>query len=281
MHEGFEISGKSKVVFHHRDYRLQNIFTYYQIKDTKHIYISTYNFNFEDKGPDSPYDLLKKAAKEGVMVTLVYACEHKDIFTPDIEFKKLIKCIQLNENNLVNHSKIIILDSVGYIGSANFSKSSDFNFECGTILYDRADIKNLKNLFKKVLIAEKKEKYNREKLGLEIIDEIEFQSIELYDLIEAKKFDKNSYVNCINKIVESNHSVLKDIYGIVFEEDYINYLKEIKDQLNTVVKLSDNDKDELKEILSKIIDTCSIATDQIYSFAESIGMIKLADKHYK
>ncbi|WP_180228112.1 phospholipase D-like domain-containing protein [Bacillus wiedmannii] len=281
MHEAFEISGKSKVVFHHKDHRLRNIFTEYQIKDTKHIYISTYNFNFEDKGPDSPYVLLKKAAIEGVMVTLVYACEHNNIFTPDEEFKKLIKCIHLNENNLVNHSKIIILDSVAYVGSANFSKSSDFNFECGTILFNRADIKNLRNLFKKVLIAGRTEKYNREELGLEIIDEIECLSMELSDLIEAKIFDKNMYSNCINKIVESNHSVLNDIYGIAFGESDLNYLREIKKQLNTGVELSDDETDELKYILKEFINLCYNATNDIYSLIESIGMIKLADKHYK
>ncbi|HDR8220230.1 TPA: hypothetical protein QC102_004728, partial [Bacillus cereus] len=84
----------------------------------------------------------------------------------------------------------------------------------------------------------------------------------------SKKFDKNSYANCINKIVESNHSILKDIYGIVYEEDHINYLKKIKNQLNTVVKLSENDTDELKDILSEIIDYCYIAIGQIYSFKD-------------
>ncbi|WP_180236029.1 phospholipase D-like domain-containing protein [Bacillus wiedmannii] len=280
MHEEFEVNGKSKVVFHHKDHRLRNIFTNYQIKDTKHIYISTYNFNFEDKEPDSPYDILKKAAKEGVMVTLVYACEHNGIFTPDEEFKKLIKCIHLNKNNLVNHSKIIILDSVAYVGSANFSKNSDFNFECGTLLFDRADIKNLRDLFKKVLIAGKAEKYYREKLGLEIIDEIESQSIELSDLIKAKIFDKNRYYNCIYKIVESDHSVLNVIYGIDFDEKSLNYLRGILNLLKTGVELSDNEVDDLQDILLEFIDFCYLARDQIYTLIETLGMKELADKHY-
>ncbi|CAM3886299.1 hypothetical protein BAQ48_02310 [Bacillus luti] len=75
MNETFQIKGEANIIFHHRDHRLHNIFTADQILDTRHIFVSTYNFNFLDKSLDSPYDLLKKAAMRGVIVTLVYASE--------------------------------------------------------------------------------------------------------------------------------------------------------------------------------------------------------------
>ncbi|MFT0562238.1 phospholipase D-like domain-containing protein [Bacillus cereus] len=281
MNETFQIKGEANIIFHHRDHRLHNIFTADQILDTRHIFVSTYNFNFLDKSLDSPYDLLKKAAMRGVIVTLVYASEFKDSFSPDEEFRKLIKCIKLKEKNLVNHSKIIILDSVAYIGSANFSKGSENNYECGTLLHDKKDIRNLRELFKKVLIVGKKENYKRELLGLEMIDEIESLSGELSDLIEEKKYNKHWYIYCINEIVESKFNLLEDIYGVIYKREIINNLNEIKEELIAGAELSDIDIDELQRNLDIVNSFCCDAINHVYYHIQHGKMMDFIERHYR
>lgn len=45
--------------------------------------------------------------------------------------------------NFDNHSKIIMTNNVGYIGSANFSSESSSNFECGVIIRDKLVLKQI------------------------------------------------------------------------------------------------------------------------------------------
>lgn len=45
--------------------------------------------------------------------------------------------------NFDNHSKIIMTNNVGYVGSANFSSESSSNFECGVIIRDKQVLKQI------------------------------------------------------------------------------------------------------------------------------------------
>lgn len=49
--------------------------------------------------------------------------------------------------NFENHSKIIMTDTIAYIGSANFSSESSKNFECGVLIKDRQIIDQIEREF--------------------------------------------------------------------------------------------------------------------------------------
>lgn len=49
--------------------------------------------------------------------------------------------------NFGNHSKIIMTDSIAYIGSANYSSESSDNFECGILISDRQIIDKIEREF--------------------------------------------------------------------------------------------------------------------------------------
>lgn len=49
--------------------------------------------------------------------------------------------------NFENHSKIIMTDSIAYIGSANYSSESSENFECGILISDRQIIDKIEREF--------------------------------------------------------------------------------------------------------------------------------------
>lgn len=280
MFKSFDVIGESRVIFHHLNNRLKHIFTNEQIRDTNHIFISTYNFNFIDKGEETAYKMLKDAALKGVLVTLVYALE-KDGVLPDEEFIKLIKCIKMDNENNKNHSKLIILDSVAYIGSANFTNGSDFNYEVGTLLFDKTDINKLRMIFIELFISNKKSHYLRHPLGLEVLYSIFYNLEELFDLVEKNLINSNEAKKQIVEIISSNFYELEEIYGVFYNQDIINFLKKIKLKIDTKTDLSQVEIEDLIYNLNTLYEfTCS-AINHINILIEQRGIMNLIEQHYK
>lgn len=115
-------------------------------KETKNIYIATYNFNFRDKFERSFYKELSNLANSGVEVNLLYAImtfSEEDKLEIEEIFKNFVLCAELKSN----HSKLFITDDFAYIGSANFSFNSDKNYECGVIFESKEIINQIKKDF--------------------------------------------------------------------------------------------------------------------------------------
>ncbi|MDR4946508.1 phospholipase D-like domain-containing protein [Neobacillus cucumis] len=114
-------------------------------KETKAIYIATYNFNF-NQYEKSFYQKLSNLANLGVRVNLLYAkMTHADEDTLEVEeiFKNFVLCAKLTSN----HSKLFIMDDFAFIGSANFSFGSNNNYECGVIFENREIISELRKFY--------------------------------------------------------------------------------------------------------------------------------------
>lgn len=115
-------------------------------KETKRIYIATYNFNFRDKYEKSFYMQLSKLANLGVDINLLYAkmtfAEEDKLVIEEI-FKHFVLCAELP----TNHSKMFITDDFAFIGSANFSFGSNNNYESGVIFTDKNIISELSKFY--------------------------------------------------------------------------------------------------------------------------------------
>ncbi|MDR4928274.1 phospholipase D-like domain-containing protein [Peribacillus simplex] len=109
------------------------------IKDSKSLFISTYNIDFR---------LFEKVDKNTEIEVITSIPSVKNIYW----YIKGLKELHTNFNkvstyiNLDNHSKIIITDTKAYVGSANFTKYSKNNFECGLII-DGDNINKVIDLF--------------------------------------------------------------------------------------------------------------------------------------
>ncbi|WP_391732179.1 phospholipase D-like domain-containing protein, partial [Streptomyces sp. NPDC014685] len=120
-------------------------------KDTKSIFIATYNFNFRDKYEKSFYRELSNLANLGIDVRILYAkmsFAKEDTLEIEEIFKKFVLCAELP----TNHSKIFIADNFAYIGSANFSFGSNTNYECGVIFNNIEVITEIRKLYGRELL---------------------------------------------------------------------------------------------------------------------------------
>lgn len=112
-------------------------------KGTKQIHIVTYNFNFRDKYERTFYRELSNLANSGVDVNLLYAImtfSEEDKLEIEEIFTNFVLCAELKSN----HSKLFITDDFAYVGSANFSFSSDKNYECGVVFENKEIIEQIK-----------------------------------------------------------------------------------------------------------------------------------------
>lgn len=115
-------------------------------RETKKIYIATYNFNFRDKYERSFYRQLSNLANLGVDVNLLYSkmtFSAEDKLEIEDIFKNFVLCAELP----TNHSKLFIADDFAFIGSANFSFGSNNNYESGVILTDKKIISELRKFY--------------------------------------------------------------------------------------------------------------------------------------
>ncbi|MDR9744407.1 phospholipase D-like domain-containing protein [Paenibacillus taichungensis] len=115
-------------------------------KETKNIYIATYNFNFRDKYERSFYMQLSNLANLGIDVNLLYAkmtFSSEDRLEIEEIFKNFVLCAELP----TNHSKLFIADDFAFIGSANFSFGSNNNYESGVIFNDDKIISELRKFY--------------------------------------------------------------------------------------------------------------------------------------
>lgn len=121
-------------------------------KETKAIYIATYNFNF-NQYEKSFYQRLSDLANLGVEINLLYAkmtYADEDKLKIDEIFKNFVLCAQLT----TNHSKLFITDDFAFIGSANFSFGSNNNYECGVLFDNKEIISSIRNIYLRELLEE-------------------------------------------------------------------------------------------------------------------------------
>lgn len=115
-------------------------------RETKAIYIATYNFNFRDKYERTFYKQLSNLANSGIDVNLLYSkmtfSDEDKLEIEDI-FKNFVLCAELT----TNHSKLFITDDFAFIGSANFSFGSNNNYESGVIFSDKEIISELRKFY--------------------------------------------------------------------------------------------------------------------------------------
>lgn len=119
-------------------------------RETKSIYIATYNFNF-NQYEKSFYQKLANLANLGVDVQLLYAkMTHAPEDKLEIEeiFKNFVLCAELK----TNHSKLFITDDFAFIGSANFSFGSNNNYESGVIFDNKEIIFEIRSYYMGVLL---------------------------------------------------------------------------------------------------------------------------------
>ncbi|USK62315.1 phospholipase D-like domain-containing protein [Peribacillus asahii] len=137
-------------------------------RDTKSIYIATYNFNFKDRYERTFYKELSKLADLGVDINLLYA---KMTFSNDdkLEIEEIFKNFVLCAKLPTNHSKLFITDDFAFIGSANFSFGSNMNYESGVIFKNKEIISEITKFYCE-----------------ELLDKSEFTNIpECFDPFEA------------------------------------------------------------------------------------------------
>ncbi|NHN33124.1 phospholipase D-like domain-containing protein [Paenibacillus agricola] len=115
-------------------------------KETKAIFIATYNFNFQSKYEKTFYRELSKLADLGIDISLLYSkmtYSEKDKLEVEEIFKNFVLCAEL----VSNHSKLFIADDFAFIGSANFSFGSNNNYECGVIFTDKKIISEIRKYY--------------------------------------------------------------------------------------------------------------------------------------
>src|SRR6187402_3419356 len=115
----------------------KNLSSYQEITDSlqtaKFIKISTYNI--PSRFPYYKYPWNRDAAKRKINDYFSKLAPDKYNINTQIYF------------NVTNHSKIILTDKLAYIGSANFSKESDQNFEAGIIITAPEIIRQIETQF--------------------------------------------------------------------------------------------------------------------------------------
>jgi|GEM_PF-6282829 len=152
------------------------------IQDSKHISIATYNISKEAEELITLLKSLPASAKvrfvtnvPGRYHTYFYEKNKKDARDAlKNYFSKLapgrFKCDIDVYFNFNNHAKILLTDTHGYIGSANFSSESKNNFEAGILIRSAEKIRDVENELFDEIIADSRRYLGdfAEGLGLEL-----------------------------------------------------------------------------------------------------------------
>lgn len=243
-------------------------------RETKAIYIATYNFNFRDKYEKSFYKQLSNLANLGVDVNLLYSkMTYNDEDKLEIEeiFKSFVLCAELT----TNHSKLFIADDFAFIGSANFSYGSNNNYESGVIFNDKEIISEIRKFYMEELL-EKSEFTNVP----EYFDPFDFLPGILKDVKELGKIERKEDLY----IDKTKHSIpklrfLDDLekdleklgYPIPINFDWWHLYTQLYEGNHVPDIIFHNFKSYLHEISSFLVDVTTYINEQY----ESIGRIEL------
>lgn len=160
-------------------------------EETEDICIATYNFNFRDQYEKSFYKHLSRLANLGVNINLLYSkmtFSEEERFALEEVFKNFVMCAELKSN----HSKLFLTDDIAYIGSANFSFSSNNNYESGVIFTNKDIILEIRKYFFE-----------------ELIDKSEFTNV-------PESFDPFDFLpNIISSVEKLHETEIGDLYGKV------------------------------------------------------------------
>lgn len=140
MYKEIDLGNKNKIVFFHDINFWDNLLTKVA-QESSFLDIVTYNFKFQHQGENSFYNKLLSLAEQGIYIRLMYAPEASDDSNFDEVFSNDILCVSVPHN----HSKIFLTDKIAYIGSANFSFGSNFNYECGFLTENEEIIKKIQD----------------------------------------------------------------------------------------------------------------------------------------
>lgn len=126
LYKEIDLGDGNKIIFF-RNINLWDKLLPTSFSETKYLDVVTYNFNFECKSEKSMYTRLLSIAEKGIIVRLFYSPKPSDDKYVDDFFLEEILNVKVPDN----HSKIFLTDHIAFIGSANFSLSSNNNYECG------------------------------------------------------------------------------------------------------------------------------------------------------
>jgi hypothetical protein len=178
--------------------------------------------------------------------------------------------------NFGNHGKIIMTDTVAYVGSANYSEESQNNSEFGFICRDNEFVTFLKS---------------------EVLPEIESASVPYYEynytgLILEANMVVSAVFNLYNELHEETYALHDDIDGEWFyyieHEDTLNTktleaINEVLNSANTIARdiydavdgitgSDDDELDKINELYENLLDLAKTAessstSDEIYELA--------------
>jgi len=132
-----------------------------------------------------------------------------------------------------NHSKIIMTERIGYIGSANFSEESSKNWECGILVRDPASLRRISAF----------------------VDEIEKDSVRYYGREMIERIFP--LLNARQQLLELNGRLANDFASIEAQE-IKHAIAHLRDAIAKTDGAFDEDNYEFGPIYSRI-DDCELA----------------------
>ncbi|MEY2304335.1 hypothetical protein [Bacillus tropicus] len=252
---------KGKIVLNKDKSNFYNVIQ--SFKTSKKLLVSTYSIDFrlfKDINPDTQLEVVINIPS---LDKLWYIDTLKKLHK---KFKNISTYISLD-----NHSKIIITDTVAYVGSANFSKSSYDNFECGV----RVDISNAPEIHK--LFEELKKdalfydgtnyKVTRVSIIIQQVNEIK---LGLEDFCKDLEYVENMIKTHCN--YRDHYRDFKDFESENFEYILASRMEELIDDSFELVHTVEVNEDEFLEDLSEktVKDTRSLFDSFILEFDKLI-----------
>ncbi len=163
--------------------------------------------------------------------------------------------------NFDNHSKVIMTNSIAYIGSANFSDESSNNFECGVIIRDNEKIEEINREIFSFIESESKEYTGSKitKLKVLIYNTLSKMNV-LRTNIHEGAYSRREDVYDIYELVGKSKEYLE---GEIYNHERTNISPSDLDEINTILYEVEDFEFEFsgKEVLEdiyRIIDQVTI-----------------------
>ncbi|MDV3426963.1 MAG: hypothetical protein LIR50_07235 [Bacillota bacterium] len=242
------------------------------LEDSQWIDIATYNFDFKNIGDQTFYNKLKMLTNKGFEIRFVFSKAEEDQIFIEPLMAKSIYIIQ----NEQNHTKIMLTENLGYIGSADFSFGNGDNYECGFLIMNKSLIKEI-----------------REKVFIKLLNgnEISKPNPGLYNKV-VNLFDTST--NILNNFGKLKDEELKNLlyelrfYSEVAEEikntfnidfsvrnfDFSNFADKIDYSLLTI---SSEEFLDFHESLNELNESCKLAKKKIQSAYSTQGREKFLE----
>ncbi|QWH15275.1 hypothetical protein EXW38_28955 (plasmid) [Bacillus mycoides] len=224
-----------------------------EIKNTKEfILISTYNLtpgDILDKDKDELLDLFQNSeAKDKFLISHIPGWmkgykgkfeplkenAHKNIDTYKNLFSEtsdILHYIMIN-----NHSKIILTENIGYVGSANYSIKSQNNLEMGVIFTDKTKIKELYDILilifrKEGTLAQKSKSHIGKSPSIWLNTLRQFKiKLEQYNKslndFQIKQTKVEDFINASNSLAQELIDSINSLHFYIL--DYGNYFPNIE-----------------------------------------------------